>query len=276
MHSPQMTKKVRSEYVPWITDTIKKSIYHRDFLKKKAVKTGSGNVHEAYKGARNDLNELVKNTKANYLMSALNNTKKYPKEMWKMVNRLTNKQSKTTDIPKIIIDDKIIEELRIIRNTFNTFFNEIGDVFTKDLPGGNLRSKMKMRALLKIRRCNVITFRNRQKHTNFQLNFIRVFLSIPECDYITSPNFELGSHLHFTSEIGDNLAKGLPESATTPESHITPSNSIFEIQSLSEIGVFKLLSTIKSSKATGHDRISPKLLKDSAGVIAPTLTKIFN
>ena len=39
-------------------------------------------------------------------------------------------------------------------------------MFTKDLQGGNLRRKMKMRAQLKIRRCNVITLRNRQKHTN--------------------------------------------------------------------------------------------------------------
>ena len=133
-------------------------------------------------------------------MSALNDTKKNPKEMWKMVNKLTNKHSKTTNITKVITDDKIIEEPRVITNTFNTFFNEIGV----------------------------------------------------------------------------NLAEGLPESATTPESYITPSYSILEIQNVSETDVFKLLSTIKLSKATGHNRISPKLLKDSAGVIAPTLTKIFN
>ena len=117
-----------------------------------------------------------------------------------MVNKLTNKQSKTTNITKVITDDKIIEEPRVITNTFNTFFNEIGV----------------------------------------------------------------------------SLAEGLPESATTPESYITPSNSIFEIQNVSETDILKFLSTIKSSKAIGHDRISPKLLKDFAGVMAPTLTKIFN
>ena len=191
---------MRSEYAPWITDTVKRSIYHRDFLRKTAVKTGSENVNKAYKRVRNDLNKLIKNTKANYFMNALNNTKKNPKEMWKMVNKLTNKQSKTTNITNVITDDKIIEEPRVITNTFNTFFNEI-----------------------------------------------RV-----------------------------NLAEGLPESATTPESCITLSNSIFKIQNVSETDVSKLLSTIKSSKATGHHRISPKLLRNAAGVIAPTLTKIFN
>ena len=107
---------MRSEYAPWITDTIKRSIYHRDLLRKKAVKTGSENVNKTYKRARNDLNKLIKNTKANYFMNALNNTKKNSKEMWKMVNKLTNKQSKTTNITKVITDDRIIEEPQVITN----------------------------------------------------------------------------------------------------------------------------------------------------------------
>ena len=37
-----------------------------------------------------------------------------------------------------------------------------------------------------------------------------------------------------------------------------------------------MLSTIKTSKSTGHDRISGKLLRDAAEAIAPTLTAIFN
>ena len=36
------------------------------------------------------------------------------------------------------------------------------------------------------------------------------------------------------------------------------------------------ISRIKTSKATGHDRISPKLLKDSVELIAESLTNIFN
>ena len=133
-------------------------------------------------------------------MSALNTTKKNLKDTWKMLNKLTNKQSKTTNITKVITDNTIIEEPRVITNIFNTFFDEIGV----------------------------------------------------------------------------NLAEGLPESATTPESYITPSNLIFEIQNVSETNVFKLLPIIKSLKVTGHDMISPKLLKDSAGAIATIFTKIFN
>ena len=37
-----------------------------------------------------------------------------------------------------------------------------------------------------------------------------------------------------------------------------------------------LISTLKLSKACGHGRISPKLLRDSEKIVAPILTKICN
>ena len=51
--------------------------------------------------------------------------------------------------------------------------------------------------------------RRQQNVGELQLNFIRVFLN-PECDDITSPNFEPGSHLHFASNIKIILQKGCP------------------------------------------------------------------
>lgn len=39
IHAPYITRKVRSEYAPWLTDTIKRDMYHRDVLNKKAIKT---------------------------------------------------------------------------------------------------------------------------------------------------------------------------------------------------------------------------------------------
>ena len=36
-HAPLRLRKVKSEYTPWLTNEIKNTSYHRDFLKKKAV-----------------------------------------------------------------------------------------------------------------------------------------------------------------------------------------------------------------------------------------------
>ena len=89
VHSPEIARKVKSEYTPWMTDSIKKQIYHRDFLKKKAIKTGSENMFVAYKKSRNAVNKLIKDTKRNYYTSALNDAKNNPKNMWDTINKLT-------------------------------------------------------------------------------------------------------------------------------------------------------------------------------------------
>ena len=50
----------------------------------------------------------------------------------------------------------------------------------------------------------------------------------------------------------------------------------FEINRLSPIEVKNIILKLNTSKATGYDRISPKLLKDTAEIIAESLTVIFN
>ena len=107
--------------------------YDRDFLKKKSVKTGSANFYNAYKEARNELNSLIKSAKARYYNDALNQCKKTQK-LWKTINQLTNKKSKTTNINELVIDQKVITEPGKIADSLNTYFNEIGSVLAKDLP----------------------------------------------------------------------------------------------------------------------------------------------
>jgi hypothetical protein len=50
----------------------------------------------------------------------------------------------------------------------------------------------------------------------------------------------------------------------------------FKLQPVSEQFVYDQLKQLKSNKAIGLDEISPRLLKDSARVITPSLTRLFN
>ena len=54
--------------------------------------------------------------------------------MWKTINQLTNKKSKTTNINELVIDQKVITEPERIADSLNTYFNEIGSALAKDLP----------------------------------------------------------------------------------------------------------------------------------------------
>jgi hypothetical protein len=199
-HAPYITRKVRNDYVPWITAEIKNSMYYRDSLKKKAVKTKSKYAHEVYKRARNDVNKIIKHTKATYYMNAFNHYESNLKQMWKKISDLTSKKTKSTNISEIKEDGVMLTDPTEVANSFNTFF----------------------------------------------------------------------------SEIGPDLSDKLAEPDYLPESYPNPINSEFYFQTITETEVFKSLTTLKTSKATGHDIISAKLLKDSADVITKTLTQIFN
>ena len=53
-------------------------------------------------------------------------------------------------------------------------------------------------------------------------------------------------------------------------------HNTFSFSEVSENDTLKLLCRLKESKAAGPDKINAKLVKDSAEVSCPTLTKIFN
>ena len=55
-HAPTRQRRVKSDYKPWLTEHIKKQCYHRDFLKKQAVKLKSAYYDTAYKRHKNYVN----------------------------------------------------------------------------------------------------------------------------------------------------------------------------------------------------------------------------
>jgi predicted Holliday junction resolvase-like endonuclease len=109
----------------------------RDTLKKKAVKTKSSCFHEAYKTARNDVNRLIKNTKASYFQGVISNSKNNSKEMWRNINQLIGKTSKTTNVTSVKSNDQILTNKDDIAETFNDYFSKIGTELSNRIPPSN-------------------------------------------------------------------------------------------------------------------------------------------
>ncbi len=63
VHAPPRSKKVKGARQPWMTDEIKKLSFHRDYLKKKAVKLNSPAFYNSYKKCRNQVTERIKSAK---------------------------------------------------------------------------------------------------------------------------------------------------------------------------------------------------------------------
>ena len=80
---------------------------------------------------------------------------------------------------------------------------------------------------------------------------------------------------YFTS-IGEKLANKIPSSNVNHVSYIQSTHSLFSFEEIGLCTVNCLLKTINASKATGPNNIPGRLLKISADILSPSLSKMFN
>ena len=71
-HAPRRVIKVRNKPAPWLNSEIKKEIFNRDSLKRKAIKSGSQNDWSTFKKARNAVNYSIRCPKSEYYRHKLN------------------------------------------------------------------------------------------------------------------------------------------------------------------------------------------------------------
>ena len=99
-------------------------------------------------------------------------------------------------------------------------------------------------------------------------------------EVVTDLNRIVNSFNSFFVNIGEKLAKSIPQLGRSAmeylQTYMPGVNSEFAFKKISIADVMKLLSELSENKATGLDNYQSKLLKISAGSIAPSLTNIFN
>ena len=95
---------------------------------------------------------------------------------------------------------------------------------------------------------------------------------------LTTPDEIAEGFNNYFSEIGPNLAKDIDTSSNSNfKKYLKHSNSEFTaFQPISVNSVYRLLCELPSSKASGVDKISSKIIKIAAPIISNPLTYIFN
>lgn len=92
--APVVTRKVRGNVCPWITDEIKGLMRERDYLHNKAIKSSILNDWKAYRVVWNKVNNRILLAKESYYESQLSENKNNPKGIWKMLRQLIPKKNK--------------------------------------------------------------------------------------------------------------------------------------------------------------------------------------
>ena len=90
---------------------------------------------ESYRIQKNQYNRLIKNTiKTLYYTDEISNNKGNIKNTWKSINKLINKQSKTSHVGHIKNENNEEVQDKDIQNAFNKQFIKVGQRLSRNIP----------------------------------------------------------------------------------------------------------------------------------------------
>ena len=133
-HAPVKQRRIRKNCASWLSVEIKKLIWERDRLKRKAVYTNDENDWVNFKTAKNLVNYKIRDSKKQYYNSLFQLNVGRTKETWNGINSLLSKSKNSTNIPKILQDEIEITDPVTISNVFNKHFTEIGPKLAAQIP----------------------------------------------------------------------------------------------------------------------------------------------
>ena len=120
-HAPIINIRLKGSTLPCMTNDLKCMIRQRDYLKAKAVKTGSKYLYQAFWQIRSRVFSLLKHLRKDYYTKKLDETKGDMKKTWTILKNAMNQNIKANSIEKVVI-----------RNTGKTDNAEIVEAFNED------------------------------------------------------------------------------------------------------------------------------------------------
>ncbi|CAB4014635.1 Hypothetical predicted protein [Paramuricea clavata] len=143
-----MTKNINNDKLSYAAKAktvckthIKKLIIARDNLKRKAIITKLETDWDNYKKARNETNNLLRQTKKEYYSNKIATEKQDPKAAWKTINTLLGKQNQRTKVNELNLNGIKLTSPDEISEGFNTFFSNIGPNLAEEISTPGCHSK---------------------------------------------------------------------------------------------------------------------------------------
>ena len=150
-HAPVTEIKIKGNNLPDITSDIRKLIRQRDYLKKKANKTGSKYLWQAYQHLRNRVKYSIRTARANYYSSRFEEHQGDIKNTWKILKEIINKDnSKSTDIDCVIYNGETISDNQRLPEIFNEHFISVGERIAGGIPTSSNDVDSYLRKLRKV------------------------------------------------------------------------------------------------------------------------------
>ena len=110
-----------------MTNDLKNMIRQRDYLKAKAMKTGSKYLYQTFRKIRSRVLSLLKHLRKDYYTKKLDETKGNMKKTWKSLKNAMNQNIKANSIEKVVIRNTEITDNAEIVEAFNQHFASVGE-----------------------------------------------------------------------------------------------------------------------------------------------------
>ena len=125
-HAPPTTLRVEGRQLPYLTYEIKQLCRQRDYIKKRATKTDSIYLWQAFGQLRNKVIYSLRNLRRDYYTRKIEENKGNLKNTWKILKHAIGKETKNVSKDKISKDGKIITDPIDIAECCNDHFSSIG------------------------------------------------------------------------------------------------------------------------------------------------------
>ena len=133
LHAPLRKRKVRSEYAPWINPSIKELMRKRDQTKRLA--TNDIALWPKYKKLRNLVTSRIRDAIKDYFSQKISDSQGNPSKMWKTINTVLGKTSKTTSVAMVEFENKQLTDKKEITSAFNRHFTNVGPSLAGKIEG---------------------------------------------------------------------------------------------------------------------------------------------
>jgi len=128
-------RNVRGRDLPWLNNAIKKAIHERDYCFRKAKQPGGENLWSTYKRKRNRVTCMIRQKKARYYKSLIQESQSTPQKLWKAIKKCLSNKKPCEQKPKSLrINSTITSDNREIANGFNKFFTNVSATLRATLP----------------------------------------------------------------------------------------------------------------------------------------------
>ena len=124
VHAPLRVKKLRNEFAPWLTSSVRDLMTKRDRMKKAATKNPL--LWPNYKGLRNQCTYAIRKAIQDHYHGLIKETKGDPKKMWKTINRVLNRDSACKSISSLNVNGKVVTGDGELAEALNQHFVSVG------------------------------------------------------------------------------------------------------------------------------------------------------